>query len=205
MLARLHERRGGVNLVILDACRNDPGGGSPRGFGDALGFAEPAGPQAVGDDVILWFSTSPGEVALDGPDKGTSPFAEALTQTLTERGSDDLDAIRRTVQRRVKDATAARQVPHIFDYTDKPFSFVESAPPPTPEREGPVFRAAIITVSTVDVEGSPKQELQTELPPLPVVAARAEDEPRARVRPGMTTALPVDDIEVGDVLRVDAK
>jgi uncharacterized caspase-like protein len=161
LLQRLRQRNGGVNVVILDACRNDPLG-PPIAAAASVGFSEPAGPHAIGDDVILWYATAPGEVAQDGNGHGTSPFATALAGALGENGEDDLDALRRVVQRRVKDATAGRQSPHIFDYTDRPFSFAQTVPLAAPEPSGPASRAAIVTVSKLELSGMEKLSFHTD-------------------------------------------
>jgi tetratricopeptide (TPR) repeat protein len=63
-----------VNVVILDACRNNPLPSSSRG-------AESRGLAAIQDvpgDFFVMFSTAAGDVAADGKGKRNSPFAEAF-------------------------------------------------------------------------------------------------------------------------------
>ena len=63
-----------LNLVILDACRNNPfGAGSLRALGG--GLAQMEAPQGT----LISYATQPGNVAQDGPD-GDSPYTKALAQ-----------------------------------------------------------------------------------------------------------------------------
>jgi len=71
-----------LNLVILDACRNNPFGG--RGLRDAgSGLAQMRAPEGT----LISFATQPGNVALDGRD-GNSPFTKALAETIRRPGLD---------------------------------------------------------------------------------------------------------------------
>jgi uncharacterized caspase-like protein len=61
-----------LNLVILDACRNNPFGG--RGLRSTTGgLAQMQAPEGT----LISFATQPGNVAVDGND-GHSPFTKAL-------------------------------------------------------------------------------------------------------------------------------
>lgn len=71
-----------LNLVILDACRNNPFGG--RGLrateGGLAQMRAPAG-------TLISYATQPGSVAQDGVG-GNSPYTKALAQTLQKPGLD---------------------------------------------------------------------------------------------------------------------
>ena len=71
-----------LNIVILDACRNNPFGG--RGLrGTDSGLAQMRAPEGT----LISFATQPGNVAQDGAD-GNSPYTKALAQTLRRPGLD---------------------------------------------------------------------------------------------------------------------
>jgi formylglycine-generating enzyme required for sulfatase activity len=71
-----------LNLVILDACRNNPFGG--RGLRTAApGLAQMQAPQGT----LISFATQPGNVALDGTGNN-SPYTQALAQTMRKPGLD---------------------------------------------------------------------------------------------------------------------
>jgi len=71
-----------LNIVILDACRNNPFGG--RGLRSAAsGLAQMQAPEGT----LISFATQPGNVAQDGTD-GDSPYTEALVQTIRRPGLD---------------------------------------------------------------------------------------------------------------------
>jgi formylglycine-generating enzyme required for sulfatase activity len=71
-----------LNIVILDACRNNPfGGRSLRGTDS--GLAQMRAPEGT----LISFATQPGNVAQDGA-AGNSPYTSALAQTLRRPGLD---------------------------------------------------------------------------------------------------------------------
>lgn len=71
-----------LNVVILDACRNNPFGG--RGLRDAgTGLAEM---HKVPKGTLIVYATQPGNVAQDGPKGGHSPFAAALGRAIDQPG-----------------------------------------------------------------------------------------------------------------------
>jgi formylglycine-generating enzyme required for sulfatase activity len=71
-----------LNIVILDACRNNPfGGRSLRGTDS--GLAQMRAPEGT----LISFATQPGNVAQDGA-AGNSPYTKALAQTLRRPGLD---------------------------------------------------------------------------------------------------------------------
>jgi hypothetical protein len=70
-----------LNLVILDACRNNPFGGRGLRASDG-GLAQIRAPEGT----LLSYATQPGNVALDGDD-GHSPYTRALAETMQRPGS----------------------------------------------------------------------------------------------------------------------
>jgi len=92
-----------VNIVILDACRNNPfvtTGRSPTG-----GLANVTAPAGT----LIGFATAPGRIATDG-DGANSPYSSALAQTLQLSGLSLEEVFRRT-RRQVLAATANKQTP----------------------------------------------------------------------------------------------
>jgi uncharacterized caspase-like protein len=69
-----------LNLVILDACRNNPFGGRGLRAADG-GLAQIRAPEGT----LLSYATQPGNVALDGDD-GHSPYTRALVETMQRPG-----------------------------------------------------------------------------------------------------------------------
>jgi carboxyl-terminal processing protease len=106
-----------VNIVILDACRNDPQ--LTRGFrSDVRGLAEitrkPRG-------SFIAYSTAPGEVAADGSG-ANSPYAKALAETIATPG-EGIEEIFRDVRGKVLAATDGKQTPWDSSSLTAPFFF----------------------------------------------------------------------------------
>src|ERR1700732_237886 len=75
-----------LNLVILDACRNNPFGG--RGLRSMdRGLAQMYAPEGT----LISYATQPGSVAQDGADSN-SPYTKALAQTISKAGLDIFQA-----------------------------------------------------------------------------------------------------------------
>ena len=82
VLREMEYGRAKLNLVILDACRNNPFG--TRGLRAASGgLAQMQAPEGT----LISFATQPGNVAQDGAD-GDSPFSKALADTMRKPGLD---------------------------------------------------------------------------------------------------------------------
>ncbi len=95
-----------LNLVILDACRNNPFGG--RGLRSAgSGLATMQAPEGT----LISFATQPGNVALDGR-KGNSPYTRALARAMRKPGLDIFRTFNQ-VGLAVARATGGRQQPWV--------------------------------------------------------------------------------------------
>lgn len=93
-----------LNLLVLDACRNNPFGG--RGLRTAAsGLAQMQAPEGT----LISFATQPGNVALDGTGDN-SPFTKALAETIRKPGLDIFRTFNE-VGLAVKEATAGAQQP----------------------------------------------------------------------------------------------
>jgi uncharacterized caspase-like protein len=71
-----------LNMIILDACRNNPfGGRSLRAAGGGLAQIR------ARDGTLISYATQPGNVAQDGDDSH-SPYTRALATTMKRPGLD---------------------------------------------------------------------------------------------------------------------
>jgi len=113
-----------LNLVILDACRNNPFGGRSLRAVDS-GLAQMRAPEGT----LISFATQPGNVAKDGSD-GNSPYTKALTQTIRKPGVGIFEALNE-VGLAVKRSTGGTQEPWFSSSPiDGTFFFAAPAPPP---------------------------------------------------------------------------
>ena len=106
-----------VNIVILDACRNNP---LARGLrSTAQGLAEiTVKPQGS----FISYSTAPGDVAVDG-NGANSPFSAALAEAIEKPGR-DINDVFREVRADVMSATKGKQVPWDSSSLTAPYYFV---------------------------------------------------------------------------------
>jgi formylglycine-generating enzyme required for sulfatase activity len=92
-----------MNIVILDACRNNPLPAASRSTGGGLARVDaPTG-------SFIAYSTAPGQVAADGDGKN-SPYSKALADAI-ENQRVPLEQLFRDVRVNVMNATGKRQVP----------------------------------------------------------------------------------------------
>jgi len=121
-----------LNLVILDACRNNPFGG--RGLrSTGSGLATMQAPEGT----LISFATQPGNIALDG-NASNSPFTRALADTIRKPGLGLFDAFN-AVGLEVKKATGGAQQPWVssspiggnFFFAGLPGGGQPATPPPS--------------------------------------------------------------------------
>jgi hypothetical protein len=111
-----------INIVILDACRNNPFARSFRSA--ASGLATVDAPRGS----YIAYATAPGQVALDG-DKGNSPYASALATAIRTPGLTLEDTFKKA-RREVLAATADQQIPWDTSSITGSFYFAGAAPTP---------------------------------------------------------------------------
>ena len=93
-----------VNLIFLDACRDNP-------LGRAPGLAQPKGLAPIQNSVgtLTAFATKPHHVAFDGTGRN-SPFTTALLKHMPTPGL-EIGAVMKRVRSEVIQATGGKQVP----------------------------------------------------------------------------------------------
>jgi hypothetical protein len=125
-----------LNMVILDACRNNPFGARGLRSSDG-GLAQMRAPEGT----LISYATQPGSVAQDGSD-GHSPYTKALATTIQQAGLDIFQTFNQ-VGLTVKRETGGSQQPWVSSSPiDGTFYFaapaaasapqVAMAPPPPP-------------------------------------------------------------------------
>jgi len=97
------ESRNRANIVILDACRNNPFRDTVRGAPTGLAAIDAA------RGTLIAYSTAPGRVAVDG-DGANSPYTAALVRSLDEPGLKAEELFKR-VRIDVADVTRGTQTP----------------------------------------------------------------------------------------------
>jgi hypothetical protein len=119
VLGKMGTAKNSLNIVILDACRDNP---FERSFRSAeQGLA----PMEAPFGTLIAFSTAPGAVALDGADKH-GLYTEHLLRNITEPGLKIEDVFKRT-RFAVRYKTGGRQIPWENTSLEGDFFFV--APP----------------------------------------------------------------------------
>ena len=81
LLIELERTRNRANVVVLDACRNNPLPASNRNTAASRGLAMVS---STPPDLIIMYSTAAGSVAADGTGKRNSPFTEAFLKHMAK-------------------------------------------------------------------------------------------------------------------------
>lgn len=118
VLRQMASARNRTNIVILDACRNNPF--SAVAEMNDKGLAEMKAPTGT----FLAYATEPGAVALDGTG-GHSPFTEALAALLPQPGL-PIEQLFKQVRVKVLEQTAGLQTP--WDTSSLTADFAFAAP-----------------------------------------------------------------------------
>lgn len=105
MLEVIETTGNALNIVILDACRDNPFKIDLKTRGGARGLARVQASQGM----LIAYATSPGQTAADG-DGENSPYAKAIAEVLPEAGL-TVEAVFKRVRVKVHEATAGKQTP----------------------------------------------------------------------------------------------
>ncbi len=118
VLRQMYSARNKTNIVILDACRNNPFADIPA-FNDN-GLAEMQAPTGT----FLAYATAPGEVALDGLDNN-SPFTQALAEVMPTPGL-PIEQTFKQVRVTVLEKTRGLQTPWDASSLTSDFAFAQA-------------------------------------------------------------------------------
>ncbi|MCL5406383.1 MAG: SUMF1/EgtB/PvdO family nonheme iron enzyme [Deltaproteobacteria bacterium] len=147
MLSQMAWARNRMNIVIMDACRDNPFAQSFRSL--SLGLASVVAPAGT----LIAYSTAPGSVANDGTGKD-SIYTGALIRAMVQPGLQIEDVFKR-VRLAVSEATGGKQVPWESSSLIGDFYFVPlkhqptrtvsvqpQAGPPAPKARPPAAQSA---------------------------------------------------------------
>jgi hypothetical protein len=132
LVQRTMEREANTNILIMDACRDNP---LARNLARALGtrstqIGRGLAPAESGEGTLISYSTQPGNVALDGQGRN-SPYTAALLKHIATPG-EDLPTVLINVRNDVMRETARQQVPWEHSAMTAKFFFI--APKPTEQQ-----------------------------------------------------------------------
>ncbi len=127
-----------VNIVVLDACRNNPFKGAFRSA--TRGLAPVDAPMGT----LIAYATSPGQVALDGA-TNNSPYTAALSRAIVDSPGKPIESVFKQARRDVLQETGDRQVPWEVSSITGDFYFY-------PEDEDAQTSALSPSVSTSDLD-----------------------------------------------------
>jgi hypothetical protein len=140
VMEKLDSARNPVNIVILDACRDNPFGN--RLQASAKGLAQVEAPPGT----IIAFSTAPGSTAADGAGRNGLYTGHLLAQM---RKPAPIEETFKAVRAGVRRDSQGRQIPWESTSLEGEFAFhaapvkVASIPPPSPAKNTGPSRAAI--------------------------------------------------------------
>ncbi len=124
LMDRLSNAPSAVNIVILDACRNNPFRPATSRFRDlsSLGLAKISSPKGS----VIAYSTAPGQYAADGLGSNNSLYTQILSEELLRPGL-SIEAALKNVADRVRKKTLDDQQPWYETSLVDSFYFI---PPP---------------------------------------------------------------------------
>ena len=117
-----------MNIVILDACRDNP-------FANSAASPKGLAPMDAPPGTLLAYATQPGNVAEDGDEKtGNGPYAQFLTQELRRPYAGVEDVFKR-VRLNVRKTTSGRQIPWESTSLEEDFVFNDGTRMPVDSQE----------------------------------------------------------------------
>lgn len=146
VLGKMEDAGNGFNIVVLDACRNNPFG---RGFRDSQkGLAQVTAPTGS----FIAYATAPGSVAADGEGRNGT-FTAALLEAIGTRGL-TVENVFKRVRERVARETSKRQVPWDSSSLVGEFYFTgqPAAAEPAKPAIAPAAAAVVVDPKAVELE-----------------------------------------------------
>ncbi len=146
VLAQMEEAGNRLNLVVLDACRNNPFKSAVRTAGRGLARISAA------SGSLVAFSAAPGQVAADGLNEN-SPYTASLVEAIRQPGLSVEQVFKRT-RVNVKSLTGGQQTPWEESSLEGDFYFVPRVPEPAVSAipSKPVDRQALFWNSVKDAD-----------------------------------------------------
>ncbi|HWB47871.1 MAG TPA: caspase family protein [Stellaceae bacterium] len=139
VLRAMDEAHNSVNIVILDACRDNP---LPKGRSLARGLATMQGPRGT----FIGYAAGPGQTAQDGAKGGNGVFTGTLVEHLHDPGLPIEEVFKRTIAGVIK-RTGGKQVPWMESSLQGNFYFTAPVtviqPPPQPPLQPAVERDVV--------------------------------------------------------------
>ena len=148
--------RNKVNVVVLDACRNNPFVNMPGSFRSVSRGLSVV--QNLPSDLLIIYSTAPDNEAQDGQGQRNSPFAQAFLQNMDS--NEDIQIVFRTIARETMRLTNNNQRPFndgsiiSLDYYSLNPRRTPPAPGPSPTPEStygnrPIMGPAFLTKNAI--------------------------------------------------------
>jgi uncharacterized caspase-like protein len=128
-LATMERAKSRINIVVLDACRNNPFSSNFRT--ESAGLARVDAPAGT----YVAYATSPGSVASDGAGRN-SPYTKALAETILKPGM-PIEQVFKEVRRAVQEETGGQQTPWEASSISADFAFLRGAGPTPPVSRTP--------------------------------------------------------------------
>jgi len=161
-----------VNIVLLDACRNNPFGEFRSAGGRGL-----AVPGSVPEGTVIVYATGPGKTASDGQGRN-GVFTAGLLDAF--KGTDlSLDDVLTTASERVDEMTEHQQMPYVNgpQLVKKHFRFSGSS--------NPTVIAQVAPPAVVPAFQAPAPVIQ---PPAEPVPSHRKTKPQAKAKPVVGTS-----------------
>ena len=134
IVAALEATQTKARLVVVDACRNNPFGGSANDDNGGLALVD------APEGALIAYSTAPGTVAFDGLGKH-SPYAAAFMRTARTPNL-PVEQVFKKVRLLVNESTDKKQTPWDSARLNTEFMFFANAEQPVPQAVVPVRVAA---------------------------------------------------------------
>ncbi|MBU1229221.1 MAG: caspase family protein [Proteobacteria bacterium] len=168
VLGKMEDARNGLNMVILDACRNNP---FARSFRSAeLGLAKMDAPTGS----IIAYATAPGSVAADGAGRN-GVYTEHLLKNMRAPGLAVTDLFMRVRMGVVAD-TGKKQVPWEASSLTGYFYFNGEVGPGQAQQQPTALAAPVPTDAAPTARPAPAMDLKAEKKRLAEEAARLKRE-----------------------------
>lgn len=152
VLAKMESARNPLNLMILDACRNNP---FARAFrSSAQGLAQMDAPAGT----LVAFATAPGSVAADGEGEN-GVYTKHLLENIARAGV-PIEQVFKEVRRGVARDTRERQIPWESSSLRGDFFFVPPAPSATEEAQKAQVERAVAEAVRREQEKLAAQQAQ---------------------------------------------